>query len=177
MAVFLSFSATSFAGSSISTLEIFTFTWEASEANVNTRESVLKTELTFPAETEVVMSAENATRFVMAEVVKILAMGKVNFPVGGVGTASTKNVLGDHAFAETDADFAAVIGLNEEQAKRETVSTRNLSILDWAAIMLIEAESGLVDYIVPIETDIQVMGIALRHALRLRCLHSQSGCW
>ncbi len=38
LAVFLPFSATSFAGSSISTLEIFTFTWEASEANVNTRD-------------------------------------------------------------------------------------------------------------------------------------------
>jgi IPTL-CTERM motif len=130
--------------------------------NVETGESVLKTELTFPAETEVVMSAENATRFVMAEGVQILAMDKVNFPVGGVATASTKNILGGYAFAETQAEFAVLIGMNEKQEKRETVSTRDLGILDWAAIVLIEAESGLVDYMVPIETDVQVMGIALR---------------
>jgi len=130
-----------------------------------TGQAMLKTELTLPEITMVALSGTNATRLIdPEEEIEFIAMDKVVFPIaGGVTTASTKNVPGDHAFAETEADFATVLVFHQE-IKAELLANRVELPLEpgQSAIALIDVEGGLVDFIVPIQGDVIVMGLALR---------------
>jgi len=126
-----------------------------------TADEAFITNLAFPNLNQVV-NAENATRDIVLEDVEFLAMDTLAF-AGSFGeiAASTK-VAGTYAFAETDAEFAALLFRAGVDVQAEV--SKNALNTDWAAIALIDMDTGVVDYIVELQNEegLEFRGLALR---------------
>jgi len=99
------------------------------------------------------------------ELIEFGAMDTVQLGVinGGVigATQSTKNA--GYGFAESQADFAALLFMVGADSEALPETSKNGLTADWAAIALIDEETRQVDYIVELKVpNLVVQGIALR---------------